>query len=195
MSLLLATARPAGAQRVIPSLPVRSGTLSFDASATLGDFTGSTTTMSGSLVGGNDLRDARGWVEAPVATLTTGNGMRDKDLNKVMETGVHRSMRFDLLGVSVQHEAGDSAAVTLSGRFTIHGVSRDVAVPATVHFGIGEVRLRSRFPLNVRDYGVTDLSRFLVFKMNPNITVTVDVVFGAAGPPADGPASTPPPSA
>lgn len=194
--VLLLVAVPAAAQRPLPAAQVRSGTLSFDAKATLGAFTGTTTTLTGAMTAAADLRDVRGWVESPVATLQTGNGLRDKDLNKAMETGQYPVMRFDLDGVSVQVETADSAEVTLSGRFTIHGVVRNVAVPAVVRFGAEGLRLTADFPMNVRDYGVTRLSRVLgAFKMNPNIVVHVDVLFAAeaTAPPASSPGATPPP--
>ena len=99
--------------------------------------------------------------------------------------------------MSLQHEAGDSAVVTLSGQLTLHGVTRDVAVPALVRFGKDGVQVTGSFPLNVRDYGVTRLSRMLgAFKMNPDIVVRLDVVFGPGGATSPGaaPGATPPPS-
>lgn len=192
--VLLLAAAPAAAQRTFPMARVHSGTLSFDAQATLGDFTGSTDSVTGQMIGASELREVRGWVEAPVASLKTGNGLRDRDLNKTMETETYPTMRFDLEGVSVQSEAADSAVVTLLGRFTIHGVTRELVVPAIVRYEPDRIRLGSDFPMNVRDYNVTRLSRMLgAFKMNPNITVHVDLVFapGADASPEAAPAATP----
>jgi polyisoprenoid-binding protein YceI len=188
---------PLSAQRVVSAANLVRGTLSFDAKATLGAFTGTTSTVTGSMAGGSDVREVRGHVEAQVATLKTGNGLRDKDLLKAMDADSFPTMRFELLGVSEQHQAADSAVVTLSGAMTLHGVTRDVAIPAVVRFGKDGVQVIATFPLNVRDYGVTRLSRVLgMFKMDPDIVVHVDVVFGPGGAePSPGavPASTPPP--
>jgi polyisoprenoid-binding protein YceI len=132
-----------------------------------------------------------------VNTLKTGNGLRDKDMMKAMEADSFKVMRFELHGVSEQHQEADSAVVTLSGQLTLHGMTRDVAIPALIRFGKDGVQVTSTFPLNVRDYGVTRLSKMLgAFKMNPDIVVHVDVVFGPGGGPSPGaaPASTPPPS-
>ena len=90
--LLLAAWLPAGtatlaAQRAIPSGAIRTGVLSFDGRATVGDFTGRTSTMTGEMIGAADLSAVRGWVETPVKTLVTGNAKRDRDLNKSMESG------------------------------------------------------------------------------------------------------------
>jgi len=186
----------AAAQRVISSANVVRGSLSFDAKATLGAFTGTTSTVTGSMTGGSDLRDVRGQVEAQVNTFKTGNGLRDKDMMKAMDADSFPTMRFELHGVSLQQESGDSAVVSLSGQLTIHGVTRDVSLPALVRFGKDGVQVTGSFPLNVRDYGVTRLSKMLgAFKMNPDIVVRLDVVFGPGGSsPGAVPASTPPPS-
>ena len=200
LMLALAFLVPGGlaqAQRTISGGGVVRGTLSFDAKATLGAFTGTTTTVTGAMTGGTDVRDVRGHVEAPVASLKTGNGLRDKDMMKAMEADSFPTMQFDLHGVSMQHEAGDSAVVTLSGQLTLRGVKRDVAVPALVRFGKDGAQVTGTFPLNVRDYGVTRLSKMLgAFKMNPDIVVHLDVVFGpgAGSLPGAAPAATPPPS-
>lgn len=193
----LCRAGPLAGQRPLAPASVVRGTLSFDARATLGPFTGTTTSVTGAMTAATDLRDVRGHVEAPVASLKTGNGLRDKDLLKAMDADSLPVMRFDLHGVSVQHEAGDSAVVTLSGAMALHGVTRDVAVPALVRFGKDGVQVTAAFPLHVRDYGVTRLSRMLgAFKMNPDIVVRIDLVFGPGGGPSPGgaPAATPPPS-
>jgi polyisoprenoid-binding protein YceI len=150
--------------------------------------------VTGAMTAGAELREVRGWVEAPVATLKTGNGLRDKDLLKAMEAEAHPAIRFDLAGLSVQSESADSAQVSLSGSFTIHGVKREVAVPANLYFQPDGIRVKSDFPMNVKDYGVTKLSKMLgTFKMNENIMVHIDLVFvPGEAPTGAAPAATPP---
>jgi polyisoprenoid-binding protein YceI len=176
--LLLSVPATAQAQRAMVDGQLRQGTLSFDGSATTGDFVGTTTTMTGQMTGGSDVAAVRGWVEAPVNTLKTGNGRRDRDLNKSMETDKFPTMRFDLASVTPGVSRGDTTAVTLGGTFTIHGVKRDVTMPATVVFQAGAVHLRSTFPLNLTDYQIGGLSKMLgILKMDPDIVVHVDLLF------------------
>jgi polyisoprenoid-binding protein YceI len=126
-AVYLALAVPTVAQqRPIPNGRLVSGTLSFDGHATAGDFTGTTTTVSGQVVGAPDLTGVRGWVEAPVQTLKTGNGKRDRDLNKSMETDKYPKMRFDLSRVTRRGASEDSVGVVLHGQLRIHGVTREV---------------------------------------------------------------------
>jgi polyisoprenoid-binding protein YceI len=173
-------------QRTIPDGSVRRGTLSFDARATAGNFTGTTTSVRGKIEGGR-LAEVRGWVEAPVATLTTGNRRRDRDLNKSMESGKHPTIRFELANVATREPVGDSVNVVLHGRFVIHGVTREAAVPASVVFHPEGIRVRGETPLNLKDYKIGGLSKALgMLKMHEQIVVHVDLTFGPAEPFAAG---------
>lgn len=180
--LLLSAALPLSAQA--PSSPVSSGTvregsLGFDGSATMGDFTGNTTAVTGELNGAAHLDSVRGWVEAPVQTLVTGNGKRDRDLNKSMESDRYPTLRFELLGVAAAEGSADSLPVTLHGRMRLHGVDREVDLPAILTLAADHARIRSTFPLNLKDYRIGGLTKMLgMLKMHEDIVVHVDVTFG-----------------
>ena len=59
---------------------------------------------------------------------------------------------------------------------------RDVALPGYVRREGQDVRVRSDFPLNLKDYKIGGLSKALgLLKMDEHITVHVDVSF-APGP-------------
>jgi len=162
----------------IPSMRLASGTLSFDGHATVGDFTGTTTTMTGEMAGGDGLAAVRGWVESPVKTLATGDGKRDKDLNKSMESNKHPTMRFELAGVTPTGPPADTAAVTLLGKLTLHGVTRDVTLPGRVWKDGDALRLRSDFPLDLGDYEIGGLTKMLgMLRMQEGIEVHVDLTF------------------
>jgi polyisoprenoid-binding protein YceI len=174
-----ATATLAG-QRAIPSGTIGAGVLSFDGHATVGDFTGATSTVTGEMTGGTDLSAVRGWVEAPVNTLQTGNGKRDKDLNKSMESGKYSVIRFDLTGVVPGAARGDTVDVTLLGRFQIHGVSRADSIPATVVLRPDGVRVQGKAPLNLKDYKIGGLSKAMgMLKVSEDVLVRLDLTFAA----------------
>jgi polyisoprenoid-binding protein YceI len=163
----------------VPRAHVASGTLSFDGHATVGDFVGKTDSVSGRMTGGAQVSAVRGWVEAPVRTLMTGDRRRDKDLNKSMESSRYPNIRFELTGVTPKNGTADSLPTTLHGALVIHGVRKMVDLPAVVAFTSGEVRLRSDFPLNLKDYRIGGLSKMLgLLKMSENIEVHVDLRFG-----------------
>lgn len=164
----------------VASGTVAEGTLSFDGRASAGDFTGKTTSVTGEVKGGDGLDAVRGWVEAPVATLKTGNDRRDRDLNKSMESDKYPTMRFDLDSVTAGG-TGDSLPATLKGRLTIHGVERAVELPASVVLGADNVRVHSDFPLNLKDYKIGGLTKLMgMLRMYEDIKVHVDVTFRLA---------------
>jgi polyisoprenoid-binding protein YceI len=168
----------------IPNGRLASGRLSFDGHATVGDFTGKTTTMSGQISGAPDLSGVRGWVEAPVESLTTGDRRRDKDLNKSMESSRYPKLRFELSGITARARTADTIPVTLHGTFNIHGVTRPVVLPGVITFEGTTARVRSDFPMNLKDYHIGGLSKMLgMLKMHENIEVQVNLVFelGAVG--------------
>ncbi len=164
----------------VGSMSTVRGELAFDGKATLGDFTGTTTTLTGRLIGADDVEAVRGWVEAPSASLHTGNGRRDRDMRASLETARYPALRFDLDAVALGPRDGDSSRVTLRGRFTIHGVTREAAVPGWVWLAPDRIRFRGTLPMDLRDYRIGGLSKMLgVLRMNPEIVVRVDVVFSA----------------
>jgi polyisoprenoid-binding protein YceI len=171
---------PAGAQSPtpVPAGTVQEGVLSFDGKATAGDFTGTTSSVTGALAGGATLAEVTGHVEAPVKTLVTGNGRRDKDLNKSMESDTFPVIRFELAGVDSIRTEGDSTLASLRGAMIIHGVTRQVHLPSVLHSTSEGVRVQTTFPLNLKDYRIGGLSKMLgMLKMHPDIVVHVDVRF------------------
>lgn len=171
---------PLAAQRQLRAGEVREGELSFDGRASVGDFVGRTRTLRGQM-GGGALPAVTGWVEAPVSTLETGNGRRDRDLRKSMEVEQYPTMRFDLQRAVPDDPAAtaDSIGAVLEGTLTIHGVRRQVSLPATLLFQGNAVRVRSSFPLDLKDYKIGGLSKMLgILRMYEDIVVHVDVLFG-----------------
>jgi polyisoprenoid-binding protein YceI len=164
--------------QVFRDAPLTKGTLAFDGHATLGDFTGTTSTVKGAMTGAATLAGVRGWVEAPTKTLVTGNGKRDRDMYGSLEVEKFPIMRFDLDRVESGELHGDSTAVTLHGRFTIHGVSRESAVAGWLWDRDKVVRFRGSVPIDARDFGIGGLSKMLgVLKMNPKLLVRMEVEF------------------
>jgi polyisoprenoid-binding protein YceI len=191
-ALWVTSVEVAAGQRPIPNGAVAEGQLSFDGRATAGDFTGTTATLSGELLGAADLAGVRGWVEAPVSTLKTGNNRRDRDLNKSMESDKYPVLRFELDSVAAAGVGTpDSLPATLKGRFILHGVSREAAVPSILSFLPGGVRVRASVPLNLKDYRIGGLSKVLGFlKMHEDIVVHVDVTFAYQSEAGTGPGAS-----
>jgi polyisoprenoid-binding protein YceI len=184
--LLLGVPHPASAQAAGPLAAgtVSAGALSFDGHATAGDFTGTTSAVTGEMSAADSLAGVRGWVEAPVRTLVTGNSRRDRDLNKSMESDKYPALRFDLTGVAPAPAGGaDSGAVTLRGKMTLHGVTREVELPARVSRSGAGLEVRSDFPLDLTDYRIGGLTKMLgMLRMHERIEVHVALTFAPRPP-------------
>ena len=185
--ILAAAAFPMAAaaqgQSAAPSATLISGTLSFVGHATVGEFVGSTSAVSGAAVG--DLSELRGWVEAPVATLVTGNKRRDRDLRASMEVERYPTMRLDVSGattVSSGAVRGDTLNAILHGHLTIHGVTRVVDLPVIVSRTADTIHVTATFPLDLADYRIGGLKKLLgLLSMRRRIEVRVDLRWRAAG--------------
>ncbi|HKS07315.1 MAG TPA: YceI family protein [Gemmatimonadaceae bacterium] len=180
--LIAAAARVGSAQAAassaIPPGQLQSAELWFDAKATLGAFRGITKTARGEMSGGASLAVVRGFVEYDATTMTTNNGMRDRDMRKTLEVEKFKTIRFDLDSVSVGSETADSTKVELVGRMLIHGVTKQIRVPATVRRAADHIRVTGAFPVVLPQYGVTKLTRMLgTLRMNELIQVGLDVTF------------------
>lgn len=178
LSMIDITSGAAQTNRALPDGQLVSGTLSFDGHATVGDFVGTTSTVSGQISGAPDLERVQGWVEAPVRSLKTGDGKRDKDLNKSMESDKYPTMRFNLDSITRVREMSDSLQVLLHGSLMLHGVSRRVDLPAAIRLGESTARMRSDFPVNLKDYRIGGLSKLLgMLRMYEDIEVHADLLF------------------
>ena len=178
LALLSLLAAPLCAQRAIPSSNVVTGRLSYDGRATLGDFVGATDSVFGHLNGAAELSRVSGFVAARAATLKTGNGHRDRDQYKSLEVDSFPEIRYELDSMTVDAPKSDSSTVTLRGAFRIHGVRRAVDLPARIVLTPTGAQLRADTPLDLREYQIEGLSKFLgALKMNPNIVVHIEVKF------------------
>jgi polyisoprenoid-binding protein YceI len=87
-------------------------------------------------------------------------------------------MRFELTGVTAERVAADSAAVTLSGKLSLHGVTRDVRIPARLQLEGERLRVQGDFPVDLGDYEIGGLTKMLgMLRMQEGIEVRVDLTF------------------
>jgi polyisoprenoid-binding protein YceI len=176
-SLLAASTPEAQVKPDIIDAVLASGRLSFAGHATVGDFVGTTTTMTGAVSG--ELSSARGWVESPVATLATGNDRRDRDMRASLEASRFPTMRFDLGRTS----PGAGGALILHGTLSIHGVSRVIEIPSTLVRSADTLHVTAEFPLDLTDYRIGGLTKlFGMLRMDPHIEVRLDLRFVSTAP-------------
>jgi len=167
----------------VASGSLTSAELWFDATASLGAFRGVTQAARGNLNGAPLLSQVTGHVEADADGLTTGNGLRDRDMMKSLDVRSHPTMRFDLDSLRVVTSGTDSVKVELIGRMSIRGVTRMERIPALITIDGANARAVGHFEMNVKDYGVSGLRKmFGLLKMDEVIRVGFDVTFTAIPP-------------
>ena len=181
--IALVLAVPLAAQHPVPASTSVSGTLSYDGHGTFGGFVGTTDSLLGRLNAAADLSRVSGYVAARAGTLRTGNGKRDRDQWSSLEVDSFPYIRYEVDSVTVGATTHDTIAVTLHGRFDIHGVKRAVDLPSHLVLTAASAHLMAATPLDLRDHKIGGLSKFFgALKMDPHIIVHIDVSFGLSQP-------------
>jgi polyisoprenoid-binding protein YceI len=160
------------------TLTVGSGSrIQFVSEAPLETITGVSSSVRGEVrVDPTDLRQTRGRVEVPVASLRTGNDLRDEHLHGSgwLDAGQFPTATFEVTGVegADRLNPGESTRVRVQGRFTIHGVTRDVRAQARVRLTDDGLRVQASFRIQLSDYGV-QISAPVRLKVSNEIRVNV----------------------
>lgn len=167
--------------QVVDVLPFREGDASFHIRATIvNDFTGHAAIARAAYTGA-DLAHVQGFVEVRVADMRTGIGLRDRHLRSAMRADSVPLLRFDVARVESGAARGDTVPVVFVGRLAIRGVTREVRAPGSVVVGRGTVEVRTEFPIDMRDYGVTPpVKMFGALRVAPDVAVGIHLVFGQA---------------
>jgi polyisoprenoid-binding protein YceI len=180
--LLLAPALASLGAQPATGLTVRSGTAHFSAGATFGAFSGRTTAVTGRVTHrAEDVRTASGWVEVRLDSLRTGNATRDRHMRDALDTPAHPTARFTLDSLAMAETTEAARAVTLYGRFRVHGVTRPVLANGTLASRPdGGWELTAGFPVPLADHGISKgLSRALgAVRVHPVVDVRVALTFG-----------------
>lgn len=141
----------------------------------------------------NPSRGLTGTVSIPTASLRTGNDMRDEHLrgSNWFDAEHNPNISFQLVSTTLAAPLAPGRAVNgrVSGRLTLHGVTRDVTVPVTVRlvpltaehadmaqFGVNAdmLRVQSEFSVRLSDYNVSIFPP-LRLKVSNNIRLRVDL--------------------
>lgn len=140
----------------------------------------------------NPSRGLSGRIDVATSSLRTGNDLRDEHLRGANWFDASRfpDISLQLTGTDIATPLAPNAAVrgVVRGRFTLHGVTRDVTARVTVrriplsaeHAGMDAiginadmVRVQGEFSVALTDYGVS-VPMILRLKVSNDIRVRVD---------------------
>lgn len=165
--------------------------IQFVSDAPLERITGVSNDVSGTVtVDPANLAATRGTVSVPIASIRTGMDLRDEHLRG---SGWLDAARFPNATLEITGVEGASALVpnqvvrlTIRGRFTVHGVTRDVTVQAQVRWIRASDELRSQgiegdliraqasFDVNLPDHQIS-VNPLVRLKVSDRIRVNVTV--------------------
>ena len=137
------------------------GMVQFHSRVPLHDFTGTSEQLHGLV----SFADSTVDFYVDLATLSTGNGKRDRDMRRSLDveqfpfaefTGTF-SGGFDPANATAQD-------VVASGEFSVHGVDQFVEVAGTLRPVDGGIELLAEWTLNLKDYDVRP-PRLLIMKV------------------------------
>lgn len=186
---LLAQA-PAAAARTYTITDDGKNYATFESEATLETIKGTTTKLSGTITA--DPANATGAAAAIIVDLTsldTGISMRNEHMRgaKFLDTEKFATATFKTVSVSGPKTIAPNqpAELSLTGDFTLHGVTKRITVPArVVVIPESEITKSSRgpgdwihgsvtFPIKLTDYSIA-VPEKLVLKLSNDVNVKVD---------------------
>ena len=152
----------------------------FDADARLHSFRGETRQISGRLTLLNtsppQVADARVIIDA--GSLATGNVDRDADMHRdYMEVRTFPTIEFSITDLLPSQSVSNSPdwEIIMRGKLVVHGVTRTVDVPATVHLATDHLTARGQVRLDMRDYNIR-VPRLLLIPMKSQVLIGFEVV-------------------
>lgn len=154
----------------------------FVSDAPLEKFTGKSTSLSGEItVDPAKIEKGKGDIKAEVATIKTNVALRDEHLagENWLDAKKYPQARFVISKISGADKLkpNDVTEVTVSGKFTIHGVTKDVTSKAKVRYTPGAkeaLRVQASFTIHLEDYKVS-IPSIVALKVSPDIVVNIDL--------------------
>ena len=148
------------------------GHAAFSSDVPLHTFTGT----SDHLVGQIKLDEAIVDFYLDLETLRTGIGKRDRDMRETLETDEYPFAEFyGKLVSSFDPDRNAAQPARVRGKFTLHGVTREVEVEGTLQPVDGGLKVEASWPLNLRDYDIEPPS-LLIMRVRDTVDVRIEAV-------------------
>lgn len=163
--------------------------VTFHSKAPLESFDGTTSSVSGIIdVDPMNLDSASGTCRVDMATLDTGIGLRNQHMRENhLNTDKYPEAVFQLISLSGADklESGNEVSLEAHGKFTLHGVTRDMVIPATAIWypdasstvlksSGSALHITGEFQVVLPDYEIPR-PEFLFLKVAESQRVTLDV--------------------
>jgi polyisoprenoid-binding protein YceI len=98
------------------------------------------------------------------------------DGEEVLDVKRHPTIAFESTSVSVKRKTADAIETIVSGKLTLHGVTRQISVPVTARVNAEGVSASGQFPVKQTDYGIKPVSVGGVVSVKDTVTIAFTVV-------------------
>ena len=169
--------RPAAAQgaAVAYAVDARASSITYDMRHPTHGWTGTSRSVTGSLLVRADGAIVGGMVTAPVASFDSGNRNRDSNMLEVTGAATYRAVTFQAVRVTPLAVPTADVTATVEGVLTFHGVRQAVRVPVKVEAVPGGVRLQGRLAVTLTQFRI-DAPRLLGVRVDDRIGLALDLV-------------------
>jgi len=159
--------------------------IQFVSEAKLETFTGKTTKASGEIkVDPAAIASAKGDIKVDVASIDTNVELRNEHLagENWLDAKKFPNAEFVITGISGADKLkpNDVVEVTVKGKFSIHGVTKELSAKAKVRFTPAaegkpdSLRIQAAFVIMLEDHKVS-IPAIVALKVSPEIKVNVDL--------------------
>ena len=158
----------AGALAIDP----RNTSIGFVGAALMNKQPGSFERFRGSMeLGSDDPRDARLTIEIDMDSVSTRIPLLTKHLKRADFLDVEHFPKATFVSTRIEPSADGNATHVITGDMTIHGVTRTLAIPATIRVSADRVALQATIPVRQSEFGMEKAAK----KTDDLVPVTVAI--------------------
>ena len=153
--------------------------IQFVSDAPLEKFTGSSSKLSGEIkLDPAKAAQAKGEIKVKMDSFKTGIDLRDEHFRSEnwLDAKKYPEAKFvitKITGVDAL-KPGEAADATVVGKFSLHGVTKEVTASAKVRLAPDTLRVQATFTVKLEDHKVS-IPSIVALKVAPEIKVNVDV--------------------
>ncbi len=124
----------------------------------------------------NDLTTLKGTITVPVASMKTGNEVRDEHMQSPdwLDAKGHPNITFEVISVTAspatEKDGFKESTLQVKGKFTLRGVTTELTAPATLKWkDDGKAKITTQFTLKLADYKVVGKNGVVGSKVGESI--------------------------
>lgn len=120
-------------------------------------------------INGSDITSLQGTISFDVASMKTGNEMRDEHLQSEMwlDAANHPKITFTIKSIT----KGDDGKYAVAGEFKLHGVAKAITASAMAVTKDNKMKIVTKFEIALADYNVKGKSGVIGDKVGETIQI------------------------